>query len=157
MYQIKVFIFGVLIYVGILCAWTLALMSEAQAGENWFIQPDEVSVTYKKYHESSRHPLFTNSQLKEGVNITVNTDILGVFFWDNLVHSNTDDSQYRHIGWNFKLGVRPLSWLTLQYEHHSQHLLDTAYPHMKFPVEDSVGFTINIFQQRKRGSTLLGL
>jgi hypothetical protein len=144
------------LYIILLCGVAL-YMSDADAGENGFIQIDELSVNYKHYHEGSRHPLFTDSQLKEGVDLTMNTDLLlRTFFWDNLVHSNTDDAQYRHIGWQFKFGTHVTSFLNIQYEHHSQHLLDTSYPYMKFPVEDSLGFTLYIYGARPRGAPLLG-
>jgi hypothetical protein len=148
----------VCVYILLLCSFLLYLSRAAEAGENWFIQPDEVSVQYKSYHQSARHPLFVNSRLKEGIDLTMNTDFLfETLFWDNLIHTNTDDSQYRHIGWQFRLGTRVTSFLSVQYEHHSQHLLDSAYPHMKFPVEDSLGFTLTIYQARPRGSSLLGI
>lgn len=144
-------------YLLVLFAVALYLQEDAGASENWFVQLDEVSVNYKRYHEHARHPLFVDSSLKEGVDLRMNTDLLfGTAFWDNLIHSNTDDAQYRHIGWNFRLGTRVTSFITLQYEHHSQHLLDTAYPFMKFPVEDSLGFTLTIYQYRPRGNSLLG-
>jgi hypothetical protein len=148
----------VCVYLMLLCSFLLWLTGDADAAENWFIQPDELSVQYKGFHKSARHPLFTDSTPKEGIDLVMNTDLLfGTAFWDNTIHSTTDDSQYRHIGWQFKLGTRVASFLTIEYQHHSQHLLDTSYPHMKFPVEDSLGFTLHIYNARPRGNSLLGI
>ena len=156
--MVRLIVRFVSVYILLLCSFLLYLSNGAAAGESWFIQPDELSVQYKSYHPSARNPLFTDSTPKEGINLVMNTDMLfGTAFWDNTIHTTTDDSQYRHIGWQFKLGTRIFSFLTVEYQHHSQHLLDTSYPHMKFPVEDSLGFTLTIYGARPRGNSLLGI
>ena len=125
------------------------------ANDNWFIQVDELTLNYKKYHPSSRHPLFYDSKMKEGIDLTMNNDLgFGLLFWDNVIHSATNSSQYYLVGWQFKLGLRMTQFLTVQYEHHSQHVLDSTYPNMKFPVEDSVGFTLRILSTTKRGKSI---
>lgn len=135
----------------------LLLITRSEAGENWFLQADEVSVTWKKYHPYSRHPAFySDEQMNDALELTLNTDILGVFYWDNRVHAETSTAQYRHIGYETKLGIRVFSWLEAGWYHHSQHGLDAAYPSMKFPAEDAYSVKIMIFNQRPRGRTLTG-
>lgn len=150
-----------LFLLGYLWGWLMSLLSlsmaraELRGKENWFIQVDELSLTYKKYQPSSRHPLFHDSKMKEGIELTMNNDLgFGLLFWDNVIHSATNSGQYYLIGWQFKLGIHVTEFLDLQYEHHSQHVLDSAYPYMKFPVEDSLGFKLNIIGGHSRGSSL---
>lgn len=147
----------VCVYLLLLCAFLLWLTGEAKAQENIFIQTDELSVQYKRFHESARHPLFVDSIPKEGIDLVMNTDLLfQTMFWDNRVHTMTNDAQFKLVGWEFKLGTRITHFLTAEYQHHSQHLLDSVYPNMKFPVEDSLGFTLTIYSERPRGTSLLG-
>lgn len=134
----------------------LLIHLHAEAKENWFIQVDELSLNYKKYAPSSRHPLFYNSVMKEGVELNMNTDLgFGLLFWDNKIHTATNSGQYYLIGWQFLFGIHVFPWLDLQYEHHSQHILDDTYPNMKFPVEDSLGFKLWILGPKGRGLSLL--
>ena len=45
-----------------------------------------------------------------------------------------------------KLGIRLGRGLDIEYEHHSQHLLDSTYPYQRFPVEDSIGVKLHLFR-----------
>lgn len=137
------FLLGMLIYCG------------AEAREPALLKLDELSLNYRRYHPSARHPLFHDSTPKEGIDLTMNTDLAWVFFWDNKVQSMTNAGQYYMVGWNFRLGLRVFPSLTVQYEHLSQHLLDDRYPHAKFPVQDSIGFTLYIVSPRERGWSIL--
>lgn len=139
--------------VTLLCLATAK--AETRGKENWFIQVDELSLNYKKYQPSSRHPLFYNSTMKEGIELNMNNDLgLGYLFWDNTIHTATNSGQYYLIGWQFKFGVHVTEFFDFQYEHHSQHVLDSTYPYMKFPVEDSLGFKLTIIGGHSRGSSL---
>ncbi len=144
--------FMLMIILQFLCSLSFA---EERGKENWFIQVDELSLTYKKFQPSSRHPLFYNSIMKEGIELNMNNDLgFGLLFWDNTIHTSTNSAQYYLIGWQFKLGVHVTHFLDVQYEHHSQHILDDTYPNMKFPVEDSLGFTLRILGGGNRGIAL---
>jgi hypothetical protein len=48
------------------------------------------------------------------------------FFFNNMIHSETDQYQYRLIGWNYRFGVHLGNYVDLYIEHFSQHLLDIA-------------------------------
>lgn len=144
-------------YLMLLCASAL-YFSEAQAGGNYFIQPDEVSIVTKHFYPYSRHPAFYRSQMNDALELNLNTNILHYFYWDNYVHAETDYSQFRHIGYNFRFGVRVFDWLELYWHHHSQHAMDDTYPApMRFPAEDAYAFKIKVWEQRPRGKALLEL
>ncbi len=146
----------VIFYTLLLCAAAhLSKAEEKAPAKNWLINVDELSINYKKFQPSSRHPLFYNSKMKEGIDLNMNNNMLFDYvFWDNTIHSSTNSSQYYLVGWQFKFGARVTNGITVQYEHHSQHILDSTYPYMKFPVEDSLGFTIRIFSTYKRGRSI---
>lgn len=133
------FLLGMLVYCG------------AEAREPALLKLDELSLNYRRYHKSARHPLFHESTPKEGIDLNMNTDLLWAGYWDNTIHSMTNSGQYYLVGWEFKLGVRLFPSLHVEYRHQSQHVLDDRYPYQKFPVEDSVGFTLYIVSPRERG------
>ncbi len=147
------------LYIGFIASLILNLIAiscaHAEGKENWFIQVDELSLNYKRYNPGSRHPLFYDSVMKEGIDLNMNTDMaFGLLFWDNKIHTATNSAQYYLIGWNLFLGIHVTSFLDVQYEHHSQHILDDAYPNMKFPVEDSLGFKLTLIGGGRRGISL---
>jgi hypothetical protein len=133
------------------------LMKEAEAGSPWkLIELRESYINYKYFVHPGRDPLFTDLPHKEELNLHVNTDILRYMYWDNMVHSMTDASQYRVVGLNTKLGVRLSGILDVQFEHFSKHMLDTVHPWMRgFPVEDSVGINLYLYRPDKPRSSLL--
>lgn len=120
------------------------------------LELQEVSLHYKRFWDGGRDPLVTQNGLDgramdKELNLDINVDILRYFYWNNTVHSMTDrtidggNGQFRVIGWNYKLGARIFPSFHIQYEHFSQHLLDTTYAHGGFPVQDSVGFVLYIY------------
>lgn len=52
------------------------------------------------------------------------------------IHSTTTNAQFRTIGWQYWLGVRPWDWVEIGVYHHSQHALDVNLG--RFPLEDGV-------------------
>ena len=121
----------------------------------------EVSLEYKSFSSGGRDPLITQNGLEDRaldkeVDLNVNIDILKYLYWNNTVHSMTDRftdggaGQFRLVGWDYKLGVRIFDSLHVQYEHFSQHLLDTTYKHGDFPVQDSLGFILYIYGRPDR-------
>lgn len=115
---------------------------------------DELSINYKRFIGETRHPLFLNSKQKEEVDLNFNTTILNYMFWDNTIHSMTDDSQYKIVGWNLKIGVRLFDNLDFQAEHFSKHLLDETYSVMRFPVENSIGFKWTLYKDNKKKESI---
>lgn len=59
--------------------------------------------------------------------LAVNLDLFNrIMFMDNTIHSETDQYQYRKIGWHYKLGIHLGDSADVFFEHFSQHLLDTT-------------------------------
>lgn len=131
----------------ILTAILLLMMSDAEATDWHLIDLKELNVNYKRFVSDGRDPLIYPYVHKEAINLDVNMDLFNVFYWDNRILSVTDDAQYRGVGLNVKLGLRITQSLSLQYEHLSQHVLDDKVQRMdKFPVEDSIGLVLKIYQ-----------
>ena len=138
------------------------LLSECRAE---FIELDKLSVEYRDYFDGGSDPLITNNgipnrTLGKGLDFNLDTNIFSVLYWNNKVHSMTDEivnsggkGQFRAIGWKFDLGVRATPYLNIYYRHHSQHLLDASLPY-HFPVNDSVGIELIIFSKNKKESIL---
>jgi hypothetical protein len=135
----------------IACAFTLALQSEAS--DFRLLELRETSVNYKRFNKTNFAPLFEGPQ-KERITLTVNSDFMRYFFFNNRVHGTTTTAQYHLIGWNFQFGLRLSKYLDVLYEHHSQHVLDES-PGQHFPVEDSVGFTLYLYRFDAPAPTLL--
>lgn len=109
---------------------------------------DELTISYKKYHESARHPLFYNSTPKESLNLSMHMDLLKYFGWDSTVQSMTNNAQYYMIGLQTKMYLRVSQHIDIGYYHQSQHLMDDKYPYGKFPVEDALMINLTIFRAR---------
>jgi hypothetical protein len=105
----------------------------------------ELSIQYKRYNEGTRYP-YMMTKPNDGLNLKMDIDVIGGLYFDNRIVSNTDDGQYRFVGWNFQVGLRLFPALRIQYEHFSQHLMEQVNPATRFPVEDSIGFVWTIHQ-----------
>lgn len=69
------------------------------------------------------------------------------FFLDNMIHSETDQSQFALIGWNYRLGVHIGDYVDFYLDHYSQHLLDV--PDMNGPnTYDSIGVRIYFYKRK---------
>lgn len=86
--------------------------------------------------------------------------ILKYGFWRNEVHGEGTRNKFMTIGWRWEMGV---AWgmVELLWEHHSRHTLDQEQPYYldfntdswkqaKYPVEDSYGIRINLYQRDKK-------
>lgn len=133
----------------------LILLSSLNTYAFDLIETDEVSVQYKSFKSGSRDPLFWDSHPNQELTLKVNTTFLKYFFWNNEVHGATDENQFHTVGWHYQVGLRPFSWLDVQMEHHSQHILDNAYPYGGFPVQDSLGVTIYLVGGKDRRKALI--
>ncbi len=109
----------------------------------------ETSVKYQQYFQGGVDPMITGEvggQLDKELNLNVNTDVLKYGFWNNTVHSQTDQFQFRKIGWELQLGVRCGKYLDVYYEHYSQHFLDYAGKGA-FPRNDGVGIKLYLYRK----------
>lgn len=149
---------GLVLLVGI---FLFMFSGVVQAKEFKVLEVQDLNIKYYQYFPGGSSPLVTQNGLKgktmdKAIKLQMNTNIFRYLYWDNIIHTNTDKnvsgrgSQFRTIGWNFMLGIMPFSWLQLEYEHHSQHILDSKFALGRFPVEDSIGFKLNFITNEPR-------
>lgn len=66
-------------------------------------------------------------------------------YWNNRAYFYGDESQVRHIGWEYEFGLKLLPQVDLFYYHHSEHSADAESPTGdRFPLEDSIGFRFKL-------------
>jgi hypothetical protein len=82
--------------------------------------------------------------------------LLEVIYWKNYVHTEGTEAKVQTVGWQWELGLRITDQISAFYEHHSRHRLDTSNPDLdqnlkprKFPVEDSYGIRLRIYETDK--------
>lgn len=119
----------------------------------------DVGITYRSYDPGSRLATMPGYVATQGIamafEITQGIDLLWLgipiktsdrlFYWRNVMHGSMESAQFRTVGWQFEIGVRPVPWLEIGRYHHSQHLLDVRYDWPSqggFPVED--GFVVRL-------------
>lgn len=76
--------------------------------------------------------------------LTLNVQLLGPVYFDNLIHMLTGSSKVQWVGWRWEFGVKPCRAIEIFYQHHSQHALDHIQPSVNFPVEDMIGIRWNL-------------
>lgn len=114
----------------------------------------EFTFNYKRFADNNHAPYFAdNARQKDAVAFNAQADIGPYLFWNQEVHGESDPGQFHSIGYHFWLGARVTQNIDLQYEHHSQHLLDSSRTD-HFPVEDSVGVTLYLFKADKNRNAL---
>jgi hypothetical protein len=132
----------------------------SDAAEWHVIDLDGVYVNYKQFMPGGRDPLVTENGLghhmDKELNLHFDSTILKYGYWNNMVHSMTDEDvnghgQFRVVGWNFQLGAHLCKYLDVQYEHYSQHLMDAQLPY-GFPVQDSVGIVLHLYRSPASGN-----
>ena len=125
----------------------------------------EVTFDYKSFNSGGHDPIIQDSGIinredDKYIGLNANVDVLHYFYMNNLVHGTSDQpivgqgvGQFRTVGWQYELGVHLTDWLDLDYEHHSQHLLDYEGSN-HFPVENSVGFHLKLFESHKEKAVI---
>lgn len=104
----------------------------------------EISVDFGKAL-SHRDPLIPGKRDWVGqANFNLDLDLHKYIFFDNNIHMEQEESgKIRTAGWQYELGIRPLSWLHLFHHHHSRHVFDQPLTIQDdFPVSDFVGIRI---------------
>lgn len=143
----------------------LLVCKAALGGELKLLDLNTVNIEYKNFTPNTHSVYMTDgSILNKGLNLNINTDVLRFGYINQTVWSLTDQHQFRWVGWNYHIGLRVLSYLDVEWEHFSRHILDKEYPykatqHQRFPVEDSINFRIYLFRRDKKEalSELFGL
>lgn len=147
----KDFIIGLLL--GILIGFFSCL--ELARADFRLIEMDETYINFKQYLPNGYSPFLPpGSTLSRGVDLQLNTDVLAVGYVNNKVWSLMDQHQFRAVGWNYQVGVRLNSFIDVEYEHFSRHVLDAPSPTLsvgqKYPVEDSINIKFYLFRADKK-------
>ena len=128
------------------------------------IELKELSIEYKDFFPGGTDPLITQNGLPDRtlgkeLNLNIYTDIYEYCYWNNTVHSMTDEiigsggrGQFRMVGWEFSVGCRLIQELDFGYYHFSRHNLDHLSTLGHFPVQDSLGIKIYLYQPKYRRS-----
>ena len=73
--------------------------------------------------------------------MNLNMDLgFGPVFWENDIYFDGTRPQVRHIGWHFKTDVNVTENVAVFYEHHSQHVAESA--RATYPLDDRIGIKI---------------
>lgn len=132
---------------------SLLLVSQLCFAEFRVLELNEAKLGYRSYF-FARDPMFLDSMPKEQLNFGFESILMEYGYWKGLVHGTTDPSQYKRIGLQMEFGIRILHELEFSYIHHSQHMLDSIYPHQRFPCEDSWGIYLYLFRKPNKNNTL---
>ncbi len=154
---VKTFLLVITLLLSLIAA--SLIIGQVHAAEGWGL--DQAYINYKQYTPGGTSYLITDNGLPDRamdkeVALHLDTTFWSYLYFNNIIHAATDkgldgSGQFRVVGWNFQLGARVASWLDVQYEHHSQHILDWQGP-MHFPVEDSIGVNIYLYRTKTRES-----
>ena len=87
--------------------------------------------------------------LTSRLNLNVNTNLMVYGFWNNEIHSATDNSQFREVGYKTNLGIRLTDYLDVSFYHHSQHVLDSVSS-FGYETEDGVQIDIYLFSKERK-------
>jgi hypothetical protein len=144
--------------VTLLLSMTPATGNAEAAAKDWhLIELHDVAIEYRRFVDDGRDTLIYPHVHKEALNLSVDMDVLRYFYWDNTIHSLTDQSQYRGIGLELSFGIRLNDSWAVQYHHYSQHVLDEPIHTLpRFPVEDSVGIVFKLYTSPNPRRSLLG-
>lgn len=115
----------------------------ANAEESMFKKPLQIQDVWVEYREIQflRDPYYPDEKDQEwtrSAEFHWNTTILKYMYWDNNFHFRMDESQVRHVGWEYYLGLHVTDWMDVVKYHHSQHCAECQMER-RFPVEDSYG------------------
>lgn len=107
---------------------------------NLYLELNRTILSNRDYHlvniDSKRYEL----------NLGLNTNIGTRFYWNNLITSKTDSSQFRFIGLDSEFGYRLLEDVKVYYRHFSGHALDSQYDE-RFPEDNSLGIRLDFISE----------
>ena len=87
-----------------------------------------------------------------GAAVNFDLDLVGTrdwgLRWDNRVHGEGTEAQFRTVGWQYRLGLQLGPKFSLYHEHHSRHVLD-ADRDDKFPLENFYGARVVFFERER--------
>lgn len=128
-------------------AWALGFSMPCGA-----IELKEVSVDLKYFTSLPRTLELPGYAVTRAVDLTLNVNLAGPFYWNNRVHSLISGAHFEWVGWQFEFGASTFAVWDLPFgmdifmSHHSQHALDHIHPFVNFPVEDTIGVRFYLFR-----------
>lgn len=111
------------------------------------LETKEVYLDYMHYIDSRQPFLAPSYAATNDFDLHLNLELFnGYGFVDNMIHSSTDATQFRLVGWNYRAGVHIGPYADVYFEHYSQHLLD--YTPASPNVYDGVGVRIYFYRKK---------
>lgn len=128
----------------LLICWSIAKPSELQ---------DHIKL--KKLYLEAEKPVISNRSaymlVDENTTNYLNLGFdLGLFklgYLNSKVVSQTNESQFRHVGLHSELGVTVYGGVELYLRHFSGHIIDGAYP-TRFPQENALGLRLILYKEK---------
>lgn len=137
----KLLIFVTLFYF-LLCKIVLA----TDLSQWHILEVKAVYVDYMNMKYSQEPFLAPTYHAKDRLDLHLDIELVDhILFVDNMIHSETDESQYRLVGWNYRAGVHVGNSIDLFIEHFSQHLLD--YVPNSTNSYDAIGFRLYFYRR----------
>lgn len=145
----------------ILMSWFMCSLANAESylpNRLWHL--NDFSIEYYEYPQGMRDPYFIETdntsksgrftQFERGSAVNFDTEILKYGYWDNRVHMDMDDTQVRHVGWLWELGLHLGPYVDVFHNHHSRHGLEYKNPREdRFPVSDQYGVRFTFVRDGK--------
>lgn len=128
----------------ILAGLCLLLVAPVKS-EGGLLKLTEASFSYTLFNPGTRwYPI---SQLPgrnptSMLDVNINFRISPYTYFNNTIHTMSDQSQFRTIGWEYTAGVHLSNQVDLGIYHYSQHVLDTPFPG---DIPQMTGIQIKIF------------
>ena len=102
-----------------------------------YIETERRVVTNREYYLRDRRDATYD------VNLGLDLELPQTVYYNNKVTSITDSNQFRFIGLDFEVGMRPFEGIDVYFQHFSGHALDESYPE-QFPQRNKIGIRWNL-------------
>lgn len=140
----------------------ILLFTSLTSSADDFIDLNEVSLNYGVYNGARTYPisLLPGHELTNTLDVNINMAILKYGYFTNRIHSAMDSadggpSQFRVVGWEYRLGVHVSPYLDIGMYHYSEHILDTEYPLPSgYPQATAVELKIYLYKKNKADSLI---
>lgn len=133
----------------IMCCFILQFSRTSYAKD--FGELKELYVDYFNFgylNKDERNPVIYPTPPSTGLNFGETMDLFwGYGYLDAEVQSLTDTAQFREIGLQYRLGVRPFKWVELGLWHLSQHVLDEPNPAGYYPFQTGLELKIWLYRR----------
>lgn len=135
-------------YLALLALFLCSIGQANDLSEWHLVEMDKTYIDYMHFTYAAEpffQPYYTpTTRLDLHVDLKLLDDAM---FFNNMVHTETDQTQFRSVGWNYRLGVHLGDSVDLYFEHYSIHLLD-AIPQFDYKY-DAIGVRIYLYKGSK--------